>query len=150
MSNTALAEVKPKAELVKIGSRSVSISGFRHDFLEEHLDEHRIKPESEQWCSPECLSRIIFGRNTPNNRAGVRKRLSRAFREMLKRHRFLAIEYASRGNGHNGEAIAFKFVEANEAGQARQYAIDRLEKMRRHLRMTEAELEIAKALLKID
>ena len=154
MENTALqapaanlALVKEKQKLVRIGDQSVSVKGYRMDFFEEHVEDHRFMNESQHWCSPQCMSRVIFGRDSKKNRTEVRKRLPRTFKEMLKRSRFLAIEYAPHGGGHHGEAIAFRFILPDEEGLAKEWGKLRLRKMQRHLNITQEELAIAERLL---
>lgn len=149
VTEDGLATTKKRQQLTKIDDKTkIATKGFRTDYFEEHLDDHLLnRNETEQWCNPDCMARIIFGRTSEGYRRAIRQRLSRQFREMLKRGKFLAVEFAPRTGRTNGEATAFRFVVPGESGLAYQCSMDRLQRMRSRLRLTEHELTIAQQLL---
>lgn len=138
---TSLAIVR-RQELTQVGRKSVSVYGFRHDLMEEHLVWH-LTQMSNKWCSVECMARTMFGRNTETNRTGVRKRMANAFRTLLsKRGLLLVIEYDVSPTGH-GKIKACKLFESGE-GAERQYAKHQVERMEQRKQMNEEQ--VARAL----
>lgn len=140
---------KPDLALVKIHDRSVSVQGFRHPLMEEHLTEH-LGLLSEQWCEIGCLARTMFGKNIPANRTAIRKRLRRAWNYFLDRDVLLVIEYEPRGYGHNGESKAVKLfcqTDLSEPSAERQYAEVQLERMKKRREITGGRYIKACALL---
>jgi hypothetical protein len=131
----ALVRERPKPELIKIKDRSVSGYGFRHILMKDHLNDHLLTLKN--WCEVRCLARTMYGRDTPNNRAAIRKRLSPAIRHFLKQNMFLVVEYEARGGGHRGEAKAMKIYTPSLVPSAeQQYAISQLERMRKRNEIT--------------
>ena len=143
----ALREDRPRATLIEVGQRKISPKGWALDLVEEHLDGH-IGQLSNQWCRVDCLARTMFGRNTPANRARVRKNMPRAFRDMVRRNRFLVIEYAPAGGGTHGEALACKIHDRTQGDAAELQATEyQLAKMLRRRQISDSLLETARALL---
>jgi hypothetical protein len=142
---TALAPSKNKLTLVRVGDRSASLVGWRHDFFEEHLSEHLGKPTSEQWCRISCMARTMFGRDTKSNREGVRRRLARAFVTQLRRGSFVVIDYAGYTAGARGEALACKIYRGEAVDQ--QAASFQIDRMRRSKTVRENILLAAQAFL---
>jgi hypothetical protein len=138
--------VRPKPELHKVGERALSTHGFRQDIFEEHLYAHL--GTANPWCSMSCAARTFTGRDTKKGRIGIRKRLSRAFNTFLEHGLFLAIEYAPRGSGHNGEALAVKLYQpaATDPKQL-QHAIEQTERMRRRKLITDDNYAKARTIL---
>jgi len=145
-----LTRVRERATLEKIGGRDVSLKGFKHDYLEQHLDNHLFRKEADQWCGPDCLAKVMFGQNTAAHRKGIRGRLSRAFRVMLARRRVMVVEFAPRSGKHHGEAIGFKFFTEGDTGAARQAMRSRLAKMQRHLNISQADIDTVLLITQID
>lgn len=124
-----------RAELAKIGKKSVSIQGYRNDLVEEHLQWH-FTQMSNKWCSIECMAKTMFGRNTETNRAGIRKRMAATFRTLLERRSlFLVIEYDASTDGH-GRIKACKLFE-DGAGVEGEYALRQIERMTQRRQITE-------------
>src|SRR4030095_11089449 len=144
MTPTPDDTTRPRAELVRLKNRNVSPLGWRHDFFEEHLLEHLSFPPSAQWCQIGCMARTMWGRNTPTNQVGVRRRLARAFLTMLRRHQLVVIEYAH-GKGTHGEALAIKLYRRGDLErETAQYQLDR---MRRRKEISAETLEAAQRVL---
>lgn len=133
--STALKIVKQKhAELVKIGKKAHSVQGYRKDLAEEHLLGH-LTQMSNKWCSVDCMARIMFGRNSEENRNKIRKRIGPAFRYLLGHGKFLVIDYDDSRKGR-GRIRAMKFFEGG-AGAEGQYALHQIERMTARQKMSE-------------
>ena len=138
--STALKVVHSNAELVTVGKRALSTSGYRLDLVELHLLDH-LKGLSDKWCNPGCMARTMFGRNTETGRKGIRKRIAKTFKVLLHRGMFLVIEYDVTPNGH-GQIKAFKIFE-DGAGAESQYALSQIERMTLRKQVTEEMREKA-------
>lgn len=137
----ALRVIHNSEKLIEIGKRSISAYGYTNEGVEAHLCWHLTQLPSKKWCSPDCMSRTMFGRNTDNGRRGVRKRIANTFRVLLKRGLFLAIEYDASPSGH-GEIMAFKLFENGEGAES-QYALAQIERMTRRRKLSEEMRERA-------
>jgi hypothetical protein len=142
-AQTALKVVR-RQELTTVGKKSVSIFGYRNDLIEEHLRRH-LTQVSNKWCSVDCAARAMFGRSSPANREGIRKRIRSTFRELLNRGLFLVIEYDDTPGGR-GKIKAMKLFETGIGIEA-EYAAGQIERMSRRQQLS-AELK-EKALLAI-
>jgi len=137
--------VKHIPELIGVGKRTISTHGWRIPLVEEHLRGHSSTGLSQKWCSPECLARTFFGRNTQANRASIRRRLSRAFRMLLQHDLFLVIERNAHGPGAHGEVIALKLYEGD--AHERAYAAEQVKRMRARRDLTDAQVRHAEQIL---
>jgi hypothetical protein len=121
--------VVQRPELIAVGKRSVSPSGWHHYPAEEHLNWHLTEPQSGKWCRVECMAKTMFLRNTPANCTKVRARLPNLVKRLIARNRLLVIEYDAARDGHN-KMIACKIFEASgelERDHARRQ-LDRMHK----------------------
>jgi hypothetical protein len=140
--STALRAVK-KLTLTRIGTRSVSTFGWRLPLFEEHLTDHLAMAQSKKWCDVACAARTMFGHNTVSNRAAVRKRMNKAFRDLLAKKLFLAVEYDA---AHHNQISAFKLFE-NGSGAESENARYQLAKMRAKKQLSDKMLLSALAVV---
>lgn len=132
---------RPTVELVEIGERRISTRGWALELFLQHLQEHLARPNGK-WCDVACMARTMWGRNTPTNRAAVRRSAARGFRGCLLRGLFVVIEYA--GPEHHGQILAWKLFDRATADDAeRQHASEQLARMQRRRELS-SEL-VAKA-----
>jgi hypothetical protein len=124
-----------RQELTKVGKKTVSSFGFRNDLAEEHLRWH-LTQMSNKWCSIDCMARLMFGRASPQNRMGIRKRIRNTFRVLLDRGVFLVIEYDNSTNGH-GKIKAIKLFEIGVGGAEGEYAVHQINKMAQRMQITD-------------
>jgi hypothetical protein len=139
-TETTAIQKATQPALINIGPRTLSVRGFRHDALAEHLALNK------EWSDIGTLARIFLGRNTESNRSGIRNRLPRAFRWFLDKNCFLLIEYAQHGNGFHGKALAVKLYQGQQ-GLEREHAGEQLERMRRRKEINTQKFERAQQLL---
>ena len=137
MSN--VIRVIKRQELTKIGNRHVSACGRHHYLAEEHLDWHLAQAMSKKWCSVGCMARTMFQRNTLANRTAVRQRIAPLFKALLKRDKFLVIEY---DQSDHGKINACKILEGTDQLE-KQYAMSQLERMRKRGQMNEETFQHA-------
>lgn len=144
--NANIAVIK-KPELVEVGTRAVSVHGWRYDLAGEHLKWHVA--HKNKACSVECMARTMFSRNTPTNCDRVRKNIAPLFRKMLAAGMFVVIEYDHSPTGH-GKIKACKIFDVESASEKdRQEAAFQLERMRKRRQVTEDAENRALAILKL-
>jgi hypothetical protein len=102
--------------------RFVSTRGYTFAGWLQHMQRQHViaRDEESQWCSMECHTRHLDGRNTPANREKARNRHRRIFKQCLGRDLFLFIQYAQRGNGKRGEIERVKVRRAGVPLSARE------------------------------
>ena len=135
-----------KGELIPIGERTLSTSGFRTVLALEHLRSH-LETRSRQWCAIGCLVRTFEGRNTKKGRQQMRRRLAPLFRAALNEGLFLTIEYEERSKGKHGKAVAIKLFSTKHDEKERAYAREQLRRMSARKEITIENFERANQLL---
>jgi hypothetical protein len=103
---TVIQRSAPSA-LVTIGDRTVAKNGWSLLAFDQHLTTEHLP--NKEWCDMACLARTMFLRNTPDNRRKARSKIRGAFRILLKRGYFLAIEYSV---GDRGKILRCKLLPA--------------------------------------
>ena len=142
MTETALQPVKSR-DLVKVGNRYISTAGYHVDLFRQHLETHLLN--DEKWCRVSCAARTMFGRDTEANRKKIRDRVRGAFKAMLERGQFMAIEYDLSSEGR-GKIAAFKLFEG-QGGTERQAAEFQLERMHRRREVSDSMLQQARQVI---
>jgi len=143
MSEEKAIKIVAQPALTKIGDRSVSTIGFRTPLALQHLTEDHNETE---WCSPECMGKVMFGRKTARNSESIRKRIPNIVKGFLSKGLFLVVEY---NWSKHGQIQAMKIYQG-EGGLEKQAAIIQLDRMKRRKELTDANIRAASTILGIE
>lgn len=130
------------------GTRLVSVVGWRNEFARAHLLEHLTSDNPRHlWCETGHLATAMYGRNTQNNRRGVRRALTRFIGWMLAQGQFVVVDYDSSAHG---QAKACTIFDPTRAGALeRQYAERQVLRMEQRKELSVEKVEAAKQILGI-